>query len=277
MKSSGVDLEFELSGLLETLLLGMPPKLNEAMKYAVLSPGKRLRPRIALETAALLELLPKVALPSALSLEIFHAFTLVHDDLPCMDDDDERRGRPSTHIAHGEAIALLAGDALALLAARAILLTPHEIPRDRVAIAVARLLDLGGGKGVIGGQALEFSEGAVSNLSSIRTLHHLKTGALFEAAFLLPLDLAGFRDGSAEERALRSLAMGFGSAFQVKDDLDDEAKGEAHSILRYQPREEAWKEALAAFHGASSEVSLLFGARAGRLLAFLSDAIGVKT
>ena len=120
MHPQKVDLEQALAQALDRHLVSTdgrtPPNLEESIRYSLLAPGKRIRPRLALASARLVGLSPQAALPAALAVEMIHCFTLIHDDLPCMDDDDFRRGRPSNHKIYGEGLALLAGDALMMLA-----------------------------------------------------------------------------------------------------------------------------------------------------------------
>ncbi len=195
-----------------------PGRLVEAMAYAVLGPGKRLRPALVIAAAEACGGSRKHALPAASALEMLHAYTLVHDDLPAMDDDDERRGRPTVHIAFGEAIAILAGDGLLTQAFG----TLAELgPQAGAAVGV--LAKRAGAAELLGGQAIDLStspaELAASGITGIERLHAAKTGALFAAACELGAITAG-----ASETTRTSLArfgMAIGIAFQHADDRDD--------------------------------------------------------
>lgn len=193
-----------------------PGRLRAAMHYAATGPGKRLRPALVLATAAACGGDDSSALPAAIAIELLHAYTLVHDDLPAMDDDDERRGRPTVHIAFGEAIAILAGDGL-LTQAFACL---AELG-PRAAAAVATLAARAGASELLAGQAIDLSLGSAGapDLATIEDLHARKTGALFAAAAELGAIAAGAPD--ATRAALARYGMAIGIAFQHADDRDD--------------------------------------------------------
>jgi geranylgeranyl diphosphate synthase type II len=207
----------------------------------------------------------EAALPAALALEMVHCFTLIHDDLPCMDDDDLRRGRPSNHKIYGEALALLAGDALIPLALDALAeAAPHVAPQA-FAAALRRLSWASGPRGVIGGQAAEALLKPGSALSELETMHAMKTGALFAAALLLPKDLAGIADASPDGRAIDRFARELGLAFQVADDLED-AEEDPTSILAYMTREEAAARASERLAAACEGLRAAWGEKARELL-----------
>jgi geranylgeranyl pyrophosphate synthase len=193
-----------------------PGRLVEAMHYAATGPGKRLRPAVVLAAAHACGGTREQALPAACAIEMLHAYTLVHDDLPAMDDDDERRGRPTVHIAFGEAIAILAGDGLLTLAFG----TLAELgPRAPAAIAV--LARRAGALELLAGQAIDLTTPAsqLSAIAAIERLHAAKTGALFAAAAELGAIAAG---APAETCAsLGRYGMAIGIAFQHADDRDD--------------------------------------------------------
>ena len=193
-------------------------KLFEAMRYSLLAGGKRLRPVLTLNFARACGADAKDVLAFAAAVEMIHTYSLIHDDLPCMDDDDYRRGAPTCHKVYGEASAVLAGDAL--LTAAFTRLTMAKLPAERVALAVSMLGECAGELGMVGGQMLDL-EGEDKQLTEaeIGAIHVRKTGALIGAACTLGVIAAG---GTEEQLdAAARYAAGIGLAFQIRDDMLD--------------------------------------------------------
>jgi farnesyl diphosphate synthase len=198
------------------------------MRYATLGGGKRFRPFLLIETAALFGVTQAQALPAATAVECVHCYSLVHDDLPAMDDDDMRRGRPTVHKAFDEATAILAGDALLTLAFE-ILGRPQTDPDPAVrADLVLGLARAAGWQGMVGGQMLDLiAEHTPTDLQGVILIESLKTSALIEFSVIAGALLG--RSGPAERQALGRYARALGLAFQIADDLLD-AEGDAAEV-----------------------------------------------
>lgn len=203
----------------------VPAALHEAMRYAVLGGGKRVRAALvyaageaAVQNAELTSAQKKALDHAAAAVEVIHAYSLVHDDLPCMDDDDLRRGRPTVHVAYDEATAMLVGDALQPLAFE--LLATMPVAPALVIQAVAALAKAAGSQGMVGGQAIDcLSVDKQISLDQLRQMHRLKTGAMLEVSVLLGGIVAGA--SSPTRQRLVDYAQAIGLAFQVVDDILD--------------------------------------------------------
>lgn len=194
--------------------------LYDAMSYSLLAGGKRLRPVLMMETCRTCGGPAESVLPFACALEMIHTYSLIHDDLPCMDDDDLRRGRPTNHKVYGEATAVLAGDGLLTAAFEAMLECDCGVPPRLVTEAAACLARAAGARGMVGGQVLDMAgEGRALSYDDVAELQRLKTGALISAAAEMGCILAG--GGREEQEAVCTYAQRLGLAFQVRDDMLD--------------------------------------------------------
>ena len=197
--------------------------LEEAMRYSLLAGGKRIRPVLALATARALGREPRDVLPLAAALELIHTYSLIHDDLPAMDDDDLRRGRPTCHVRYGEDVAILAGDGLYAEAFRHVLSAQTAEPAHLLA-AVCELAAATGVNGMVGGQYIDVRGLVDGGTASLRRLHELKTGRLIGASVECVLLLYGVGDGPSGGSTLthfRSFAAELGLLFQIVDDILD--------------------------------------------------------
>ena len=260
LAATGAEVDAALGRLLP-VADGPEARVFEAMRYAIFAGGKRFRPLLVCESARLFDVRRESALRAAAAVECVHTYSLIHDDLPCMDDDDLRRGQPTVHREYDEATAVLAGDALLTLAFE-ILGDPETHERARVRIElVRRLASSAGGQGMVGGQMIDLaSEGVALDIGSITRMQRLKTGALIawscEAGAVL---------GRASEEALHALhayAHDMGLAFQIADDLLD-AEGDAAVVGKATGKD--------AGAGKATFVSILGAERARSQAAMLSE------
>jgi farnesyl diphosphate synthase len=264
-------------------------RLGEAMRYAALGGGKRLRPFLLVASARLFGVAQEKALPAAAALECIHCYSLVHDDLPSMDDDAVRRGRPTVHIAFDEATAILAGDALLTLAFEILseaATNPDPAIRAELVLALARAA---GWRGMVQGQALDLSAGRQSFAQEeIAAMQDLKTGALFRFACEAGAVLG--RAAAPERAALLAYATAFGQAFQLADDLldaegdaaalgkavaKDAGRGKATLIARLGPGEA--RKRLAELLAEAEAALAPFGDRAATLIDTVRFAVNRKT
>ena len=192
--------------------------LVEAMRYSLLAPGKRIRPVLALSTAIAVGREPVEVMPFAAAVELIHTYSLIHDDLPAMDDDELRRGRPTCHVAHGEDDAILAGDGLYAEAIGHIVAHQQGNPAT-ILRAIGRLAGATGVDGMVGGQYLDVAERAPAGRDGLRRLHALKTGRLIAASVECVLDLS--EAGETETMRLGQFAAELGVLFQIVDDILD--------------------------------------------------------
>ena len=219
-----VELQLQVESYLEDLRFAVEPgteRLEEAMRYSLLAGGKRIRPVLALATAGAIGRDPADVLPLAAALELVHTYSLIHDDLPAMDDDDLRRGKPTCHVAFGEDVAILAGDGLFAEALR-LALSEQEGDPEHVLLAARELVAAAGVHGMVGGQYLDV---AGSGATDLRRLHELKTGALIAASIGCVLSLAGMTEPATIP--LRRFAAELGVVFQIVDDILDVTGDEA--------------------------------------------------
>ena len=252
----------------------VPETLLAAMRYAVLGAGKRMRPLLAYAAGELADADPGVVDGPAAAVEMIHAYSLVHDDLPCMDNDVLRRGKPTCHVAFGEATALLAGDALQAQAFAVL----QSVPLPDPGYACALLAEAAGAAGMAGGQAIDLANvGKPMSLPDLTAMHRLKTGALIRAAILLGA-ACGTRLDDALALALDRFARAAGLAFQVVDDVLD-VEGSAATLGKTAGKDAAQNKptyvtllGLAqarrhaeALHAEAHEALAPFGGRARRL------------
>ncbi len=204
--------------------------LDDAMRYSLLAGGKRIRPVLCLAAARAAGTDPGEVLPAAAAIELIHTYSLIHDDLPAMDDDELRRGRPTSHVVYGEDVAILAGDGLFAEAIR-LFGEQQEGEPARVLAALAELTRATGAAGMVGGQYVDVTAAGQLDPAGLRELHGLKTGRLIAASVAVPLILAGLPDLAMDP--YRRFAAEVGVLFQIVDDIldvtgSDEELGKPH-------------------------------------------------
>lgn len=206
----------------------VPERLADAMSYSLLAGGKRLRPLLVIAACEAVGGSREAALPVAAAIEMVHTYSLIHDDLPAMDDDDYRRGRLTNHKVYGEAAAILAGDALLTHAFYSVVQSArrHGVPAENVLSIVEDLAEMAGPRGMVGGQTADMEgEQGLTDLDSLRYIHLHKTGDLIVFSLLAGGRVAGADEGQIE--ALRRFGVSIGLAFQVQDDILDLVGDEA--------------------------------------------------
>ncbi len=246
----------ELRGLVEDYLTGLPladelGELEDALRYSLLGGGKRIRPVLCLATGEALGRGPEQVLPAACALELVHTFSLVHDDLPALDDDDLRRGQPSSHVRYGEGVAILAGDALLTEAFRLVLSYPSPEPARELASATL---------GMIGGQYVDVTADGDLDGEGLVRLHELKTGRLLRASVTCAAAVAGLTPEEREPWAAFGEELGL--LFQIVDDILD-ATGTAAELGKTPGKDEAaGKVTYVSLHGVDAARELADAARA---------------
>ena len=206
-----------------------PQVLHEAMHYAVMNGGKRIRPLLTYASAEALDIDPLLLTPAAAAIELLHCFSLVHDDLPAMDDDDLRRGKLSLHKAFNEGIAILAADAMQSLAFHVLANDSSLNQKDAIRTSLSSLIaEASGTSGMTGGQALDIeAEGKIIDLKDLEHIYHLKTGKLLRACIMAPVFYSNISQDQIS--ALETFIKNIGLAFQIQDDII-EAEGNTEQI-----------------------------------------------
>jgi geranylgeranyl diphosphate synthase, type II len=259
-------LRAEVERYLEALRFSEEPLtagLEQAMRYSLLAGGKRIRPVLALATARAIGMEPNDVMPLAAALELIHTYSLIHDDLPAMDDDDLRRGQPTCHVKFGEDVAILAGDGLYAEAFNHLLTHQRSAP-ERVLLAAAELAAATGVNGMVGGQYADVNAGAGAGGAALRRLHELKTGRLIGASVLCVLLLGGVSEDPVAA-SYRRFATELGVLFQIVDDILD-VTGTDDALGKPRGSDER--------HGKQTYVSE-FGIERARELAAQSHAIAI--
>ncbi|KAI3665513.1 hypothetical protein L6452_44140 [Arctium lappa] len=208
----------------DAVSLKEPVMIHESMRYSLLAGGKRVRPMLCIAACELVGGEQTTALPAACAVEMIHTMSLMHDDLPCMDNDDFRRGKPTNHVVYGEDVAVLAGDALLSFSFEHVATATENVAPDRILRAIAELAKCVGAEGLVAGQVVDIcSEGADDvGLDQLEFIHLHKTAALLEASVVLGAIMGGGSDEEIEK--LRKFARSIGLLFQVVDDILDVTK-----------------------------------------------------
>lgn len=274
------EIDAAIADLLASYRGTVEPRLLEAMSYSLTSPGKRIRPILVLAAAEAVGGDRAPLRPYACALEMVHAYSLVHDDLPAMDDDDLRRGRPTNHKVFGEGMAILAGDAL-LTEAFAVMSGSRSggaLPAERRLEAIRDLAVAAGAEGMVGGQAGDIlAENVAADLPLVESIHRRKTGALLRAAVRIGAQLGG-ADASALER-LSAFGDAIGLAFQVADDLLDETgdtKATGKSAQRDRARGKSTYPSVLGVDGARALLRGLLDRALGALAGFGAEAEALR-
>ncbi len=276
LRANAERLERELDAILPPVN-GAHARLSDAMRYGVMGGGKRLRPFLLIQTAHMFGPDRAAIWRAAAALELIHSYSLIHDDLPCMDDDDLRRGKPSVHRAYDEAMAVLAGDALQTLAFN-VLAETTDLDSDTRLLLIGELARAAGEDGMIGGQVMDIYADTAMSLDDVQTLHRKKTGALIEYAVRAGGQIGGAN--TADIQHLAEFAKALGLAFQVRDDILD-AEGDAQTLGKNVQKDAALGKAtfvstygldgakdFMSELGEQAKVALVpFGGRADKLLA----------
>lgn len=266
-----------IEGVMERCLqepVGLAPQLHQAISYSVFAGGKRLRPVLAYAAAQACGSDIEVADQAACAVEFMHAYSLIHDDLPAMDDDDLRRGKPTCHIVFGEDVAILAGDALQALAFQVLSESDHPEPRQRIRM-IQILSRASGHQGMVAGQAYDLaSEGQERSLEQLEAMHSLKTGALIRASVRLgALSVDGVTDQQLDQ--LDQYAQQIGLAFQIKDDILD-IEADTETLGKPQgadlEKQKATYPALLGLEGAKQKMMECYQRAIGALELFGEDA-----
>ncbi|KAH0745214.1 hypothetical protein KY285_006871 [Solanum tuberosum] len=207
----------------EAIPMQEPIKVHEAMRYSLLAGGKRVRPILCMASCEVVGGDESLAIPAACAVEMIHTMSLIHDDLPCMDNDDLRRGKPTNHKVFGENTAVLAGDALLSLAFEHVATKTQNVTPQRVVQAIGELGSAVGSEGLVAGQIVDLaSEGKQVSLTELEYIHHHKTAKLLEAAVVCGAIMGGGNEVDVER--MRSYARCIGLLFQVVDDILDVTK-----------------------------------------------------
>nr|AIK21792.1 geranylgeranyl diphosphate synthase [Panax notoginseng] len=206
------------------VILQNPAKIHESMRYSLLAGGKRVRPVLCIAACELVGGHQTTAMPAACAVEMIHTMSLMHDDLPCMDNDDLRRGKPTNHKVYGEDVAVLAGDALLAFAFEHMAIATKGVPSERIVRAIVELAKSIGAEGLVAGQVVDICSEGISSVGveHLEFIHVHKTAALLEGSVVLGAILGGGSDEEVEK--LRKFARCIGLLFQVVDDILDVTK-----------------------------------------------------